>query len=60
MSDLDAGHRARRLDGVGNPGEAFDVFVAPDAASPGVIRPSGETAVASTITSPEPPRAMLV
>jgi hypothetical protein len=27
---------------------------------PGVMRPSGETPVASTITSPAPPRAMLV
>jgi hypothetical protein len=58
MADLDAGHGACGLDAGGNARHAFDLAVVPQAGASGEMRPSGDTPVASTITSPAPPRAM--
>ena len=57
MGDLNARHGAGRLDGLHDrsnacPRSSFQMPV-----QPGVMRPCGATAVASTTTSPAPPRA---
>ena len=58
VADLDARHRAGGLDATRRSAPspaACSSFQMP--VQPGVMRPSGDTAVASTITSPAPPRA---
>jgi hypothetical protein len=58
VGDLDARHGTGGLDGGHDAGQAGGLLVVPQAGrQPGVMRPSGATAVASTMTSPAPPRA---
>ncbi len=58
VRDLDSRHGAVFFDETIDARERLDVLRRPRCrAQPGVIRPSGETAVASAITSPAPPTA---
>ena len=57
VGDLDARRRAVLFHEFRDARERFDVFSAPEPRQPGVMRPSGATAVASTMTSPAPPTA---
>ena len=57
MGELDAGTAPWVFNEAVDACQRLDVRIGPEPAQPGVMRPSGETAVASAITSPAPPAA---
>ena len=59
MGELDSRYGSLFLDKGGNAFEGLSLVIRPYPAIPGEIRPSGETAVASTMTSEAPPTARL-
>lgn len=59
VADLDARHGAGSADRCRDARQSLGLGVVPQAQAPGVMRPSGDTPVASTMTRPAPPRAML-